>query len=147
MKGYLNHPEMTAAAVVDGWLHTSDMGKFDEEGYLYIVDRKKDMIITGAFNVYSASVENVISKHPRVKQVAVIGVPDEKWGETVIAVVVPDGEMDGDEILNYCKGKLNKYEIPKKIIFRDQIPATAVGKVDKKALRAPFWENRDRGVN
>jgi fatty-acyl-CoA synthase len=147
MKGYLNHPEMTAATVVDGWLHTSDMGKLDEEGYLYIVDRKKDMIITGAFNVYSASVENVISKHPKVKQVAVIGIPDEKWGETVTAVIVPDGEMTEEEVLGYCKGKLNKYEQPKVVIFREQIPVTAVGKIDKKALRAPYWEGKERGVN
>ena len=147
MKGYLNHPEMTASTVIDGWLHTGDMGKLDEEGYLYLVDRKKDMIITGAFNVYSASVENVISKHPKVKQVAVIGVPDEKWGEAVTAVIVADGDVAEEEILSFCKGKLNKYEQPKKIIFQPQIPVTAVGKIDKKALRAPYWEGRSRRVN
>jgi len=147
MKGYLNHPEMTAATVIDGWLHTGDMGKLDEEGYVYLVDRKKDMIITGAFNVYSASVENVISRHPRVKQVAVIGVPDEKWGEAVTAVVVADGDIEEKEILDFCRGKLNKYELPKKIVFQAQIPVTAVGKIDKKTLRAPFWEGKSRGVN
>jgi len=147
MKGYLNHPEMTASTIVDGWLHTGDMGKLDEEGYLYLVDRKKDMIITGAFNVYSASVENVISRHPKVKQVAVIGVPDEKWGEAVTAVVVSDGEVSENDILDFCRGKLNKYELPKKIVFQTQIPVTAVGKIDKKTLRAPFWEGKSRGVN
>lgn len=147
MKGYLNHPELTASTVIDGWLHTGDMGKFDNQGYMYIVDRKKDMIITGGFNVYSAAVENVICKHPKVKQVAVIGIPDEKWGELVTAVVVPQGDVSENEILAYCKGKLNKYEQPKKVIFQDQIPVTPVGKIDKKGLRAAYWEGKERGVN
>ena len=147
MKGYLNHPEMTAEVMRGSWLRSGDMGKMDEDGYVYIVDRKKDMIITGGFNVYCSSVENVISKHPKVKQVAVIGIPDEKWGESVTAIVISDGALSEEEILGFCKGKLNKYEQPKKVIFTDQIPATSIGKIDKKALRAPYWAGKGRSVN
>lgn len=147
MKGYLNKPGMTASVMKDGWLHTGDMGICDEEGYVYIVDRKKDMIISGGFNVYSATVENVLTSHPCIKQAAMIGIPDEKWGELVTAVVVPEGDVTEEEILAFCKGKLNSYEQPKKVVFKDQIPITSIGKVDKKTIRAPYWEGSDRAIN
>jgi fatty-acyl-CoA synthase/long-chain acyl-CoA synthetase len=147
MKGYLNNPDLTASVMRDGWLHTGDMGTFDEEGYVYIVDRKKDMVISGGFNVYSTTVENVLSRHPKVKQAAVIGIPDEKWGEKVTAVVVPDGDVSVEEILVFCKGRLNQYELPKQVVFQEQIPITGIGKVDKKALRAPFSKGSERAVN
>ena len=147
MKGYLNQPELTKATIVDGWLHTGDMGMVDKEGYVYIVDRKKDMIISGGMNVFCGTVENVLSKHPKVKQVAVIGIPDDKWGEAVIAIVVPDGDVTEEEILSFSKSKLNKYEQPKKIVFQQQMPLTAVAKIDKNALRAPYWQGKSRRVN
>jgi fatty-acyl-CoA synthase/long-chain acyl-CoA synthetase len=148
MKGYLNQPEINAKTISsDGWLHTGDMGKFDSEGYLYIVDRKKDMIISGGMNVYPAEVEAVISQHPKVKQVAVIAVPDDRWGESVTAVVVPDGEVAEKEIKEFCRGKLAKYAQPKTVVFQQNIPLTALGKIDKKAIKAPYWEGRERAVS
>jgi fatty-acyl-CoA synthase/long-chain acyl-CoA synthetase len=147
MKGYLNQPELTAKTLKGGWLHTGDMGKFDEEGYLYIVDRKKDMVVTGGMNVFSAEVEECIAKHPSVRQVAVIGIPDEKWGEAVTAVIVPNGEVSSDEIIQFCQGKLSKYAVPKNIFFKDSLPMTLIGKTDKKVLRAPYWKDADRMVH
>jgi len=147
MKGYHNLPEATAAAfTADGWLLTGDMGRMDEEGYLYIVDRKKDMIITGGMNVYSIEVEEVIYKHPKVSQVAVVGIPDPKWGEAVTAFVVPEGELDPEEILEYCRDKMAKYMCPKKVFIQNYLPLTLLGKVNKAELRAPFWEGRDRKI-
>lgn len=147
MKEYLNQPDVTAETLRGGWLHTGDMGRMDEEGYVYIMDRKKDMIISGGMNVYPAEVEAIISQHPRVKQVSVIGVPDDKWGETVTAVVVPNGTLEEGEIKEYCKGKLAKFAQPKKVVIQDSLPLTIIGKVDKKTLRAPYWQNADRGVH
>ena len=147
MKGYLNQKELTEATLKGGWLHTGDMGRLDEEGYLYIVDRKKDMIISGGMNIFPAEVEEVIRKHPKVKDVSVIGIPDEKWGEAVTACVVADGELSEDEIKSYCKGKLAKYAQPKNVVFKEQLPKTIIGKIDKKALREPYWEGKARRVN
>jgi fatty-acyl-CoA synthase len=147
MKGYLNQPEMSDATLKGGWLHTGDMGRMDEEGYLYIVDRKKDMIITGGMNVFPAEVEEIIRRHPKVKDVSVIGIPDEKWGEAVTACVVADGELSEDEIKTYCRGKLAKYAQPKSVVFREQLPKTIIGKIDKKALREPYWQGKTRRVN
>lgn len=148
MKGYLNQPEVTAKTIsADGWLHTGDMGRFDNDGYLYIVDRKKDMIISGGMNVYPAEVEAVISQHPKVKQVAVVAVPDDRWGESVTAIVVPNGEVDEKEIKEFCRGKLAKYAQPKMVVFQQSIPLTVLGKIDKKAIKAPYWEGRDRAVH
>jgi fatty-acyl-CoA synthase/long-chain acyl-CoA synthetase len=147
MKGYLNQPELTANTLKGGWLHTGDMGRFDEEGYLYIVDRKKDMVVTGGMNVFSAEVEECIAKHPKVKQVAVIGIPDEKWGEAVTAIIVPNGDISSDEIIQFCQGKLSKYAVPKNVFFKDSLPMTLIGKTDKKVLRAPYWKDKDRMVH
>jgi fatty-acyl-CoA synthase len=111
------------------------------------MDRKKDMIISGGMNVYPAEVEAAISQHPKVKQVSVIGVPDDKWGEIVMAVVVPNGTLEEGEIKEFCKGKLAKFAQPKKVVIQDSLPLTIIGKVDKKTLRAPYWQNVDRGVH
>jgi fatty-acyl-CoA synthase len=146
MKSYINLDEMTKETLEDGWLHTGDMGRVDEEGYVYIVDRKRDMVISGGMNVFPAEVEAVVRTHPRVKDVSVIGVPDDYWGEAVTACVVADGQVSGEEIIAFCKGKVAKYCVPKKVVFMDQLPKTIIGKIDKKALREPYWKGRERKV-
>ncbi len=147
--GYANKPEETAATLRDGWLCTGDLGRRDEHGYFYIVDRKKDMIISGGFNVYPKEVEQVLFQHPRVADVCVIGVPDDKWGETVKAVVVPTkGEAPAaDELIALVKERKGPVLAPKTVDFVDAIPLTTVGKHDKKALRESYWQDRARGVN
>lgn len=149
MPGYWRRPQETAEAIRNGWLYTGDMAYADEQGYLYLVDRKKDMIISGGMNVYSAAVEKVVAAHPAVAQVAVIGVPDDYWGEAVRAVVVlrPGMQATADEIISFCRERLSRYEVPKAIDFVSQLPLTPYGKIDKKALRAPFWQGRTRAVN
>lgn len=146
MNRYLNQPEQTAETLKNGWLHTGDMGRVDDEGYVYIVDRKRDMIISGGMNVFPAEVEGLISKHPRVKEVSVIGIPDDYWGEAVTACVVPNGEVTEDEIKAFCKGKVADYAQPKSVVFKDALPKTVLGKLDKKSLREPFWEGKQRRV-
>ncbi|MEO8059435.1 MAG: AMP-binding protein [Burkholderiales bacterium] len=148
MQHYLNQPELTAETLKDGWLHTGDMAYADDRGYLYIVDRKKDMVVTGGFNVYPRDVEDVIASHPAVAQVTVIGVPDPKWGEAVMAVVVCKGglSVSGDELMQLVKARKGPVQAPKKIVFVDRLPLTGLGKVDKKALRAPYWVDQLRQV-
>jgi fatty-acyl-CoA synthase len=133
---YWNNPEATTEALTDGWLHSGDLGRQDTEGYYYIVGRKKDMIITGGENVYPLEVEHVICSHPEVEEAAVIGLPDEKWGEVVTAVVVPRlGVSLTEEVLKaYCYERLGRYKVPKKIVFTEQLPKTPVGKINKKEL-------------
>ena len=141
MKGYYKAPEKTAEAIIDGWLHTGDIGHIDAEGYLHITDRKKDMLITGGFNVYPSEVEQVIWSHPAVQDCAVIGVPDEKWGEAVKAVVElnPGHSVTGPELIALCKEKLGSVKAPKSIDFVTALPRSQVGKVLKKDLRAQYW--------
>ena len=151
MKGYKDRPEETAAAFAGGWLHTGDVGKLDGEGFLYIVDRTKDMIVTGGFNVFPREVEDVLATHHTVGQVAVIGVPDEQWGEAVKAVVVLRPGVDQSAILvqelqALVKEAKGSVQAPKSIDFVDMIPVTPVGKPDKKALRALYWQDSERGV-
>jgi fatty-acyl-CoA synthase len=151
MKGYKDMPEQTAEAFAGGWLHTGDVGRLDEDGFLYIVDRTKDMIVTGGFNVFPREIEDVLATHEAVGQVVVIGVPDEKWGEAVKAVVVlrPDIEPSDDlvtQLQNLVKAAKGSVQAPKSIDFVDAIPLTPVGKPDKKAVRASYWEGADRGV-
>ncbi len=151
MQGYLNKPEQTAEALAGGWLHTGDIGRFDDEGFLYIVDRKKDMIVSGGFNVFPRETEDVLSAHDAVAQVAVIGVPDEKWGEAVKAVVVLKPGIEAsdsltEELTEQVKQAKGSVYAPKSIDYTDMIPNTAVGKPDKKALRAQYWEGKDRQV-
>ena len=136
MKGYWNRPDENAKTLVDGWLHTGDIAKMDEDGYVYIVDREKDLIIAGGYNIYPREVEEVIYENPKVSECAVIGVKDAHRGETVKAFIVKkDSSLTDAEIINFCKERLAVYKVPKIIEFRDELPLTLVGKVDKKALR------------
>jgi fatty-acyl-CoA synthase len=149
MAGYHGLPEQTAEAFAGGWMHTGDVGRLDDDGFLYIVDRKKDMIVTGGFNVFPREVEDVIATHPSVAQVAVIGVPDETWGEAVKAVVVPrPGEtIDPGALIALVKQAKGSVQAPKSVDVVDAIPLSPLGKPDKKALRAQYWGDRSRGVN
>jgi len=137
MKGYWNNPEATAAAIKDGWLYTGDIVMRDGEGYFYVVDRKKDMYISGAENVYPAEIEHFLRTHEAVQEVAVIGVPDEKWGESGMAFVVlrSGAVLPAEDLLAYCSGKLANYKIPKHIRFLDQLPKSDSGKILKRQLR------------
>lgn len=149
MKGYWNKPEQTAAALRDGWMHTGDGGYMDEHGYLYVVDRLKDMIITGGENVYTAEVENAIAKLPQVSMSAVIGVPDESWGERVHAVVVlrEGAALDEAQVIAHCKALIAGYKCPRSVEFRTELPLSPAGKLQKFVLREPFWAGRKREVN
>jgi long-chain acyl-CoA synthetase len=137
MKGYWNNPEETKLQLTDGWLHTGDVGQMDEDGYIYIVDRKKDMIIAGGFNIYPREVDEVLYQHPKVAEAIAVGVPDAYRGETVKAfVVLKQGETATDkEIIDFCKQKLAAYKVPKVVEFRTSIPKSAVGKILRKVLR------------
>jgi acyl-CoA synthetase (AMP-forming)/AMP-acid ligase II len=145
--GYFEMPEATAESVAHGWHHTGDVGRRDEHGYVYIVDRKKDMVVTGGFNVYSAEVEGAIMELEAVAECAVIGLPHDHWGEQVHAVVVKAGEVDEAAIVAHAKARLGSVKAPKTVAFVDAIPRTAAGKMDKKALRAPYWGEQARMVN
>ncbi len=141
-------PDLTAETLAHGWLHTGDVGVVDDEGYLYVVDRKKDMIVTGGFNVFSREVEDAISAHPAVAAVAVIGVPDPRWGEAVHALVTrrPGAGVEADELIALVRERKGPVFAPKAVEFVDALPVTGTGKVDKKVLRAPYWQGRDRSV-
>jgi len=149
MQGYWNKPDQTAEALAGGWLHTGDIAREDDEGYYTIVDRKKDMIVTGGFNVFPREIEDVISTHPSVAAVAVIGVPDDRWGEAVKAVVVPrpGAEVDTAELIELVKQAKGSMQAPKSIDVVDEIPVSPLGKADKKALRARYWQDTDRRVH
>ena len=150
MREYWRKPEETAAAFLDGWYHTGDAGYLDDEGYLFLVDRTKDMIVSGGENVYSTEVEQAIAAHPAVAQVAVIGVPDDTWGEAVHAVVVlkPDATATQEELVEHARGLIAGYKVPKAVTFREEpLPLSGAMKVLKRELRAPFWEGRERRVN
>ena len=147
MREYWNRPDETAEAMRGGWLHTGDLARRDEEGYLYIVDRTKDLIISGGFNVFPKEVEQALFGHPAVQDVCVIGVPDEKWGEAIKAVVVAPEGTDAAELQAWVKERKGSVMTPKSVDFVDALPLTAVGKHDKPALRRRYWEGRDRAVN
>jgi fatty-acyl-CoA synthase len=149
MSGYWDNPQATGEVLTDGWFHTGDGGVLDEEGCLTIVDRKKDVIITGGENVSSIEVEDCVFSHPAVSEVAVIGVPSERWGETIKAlVVVADGrQVTEEEIIAHCKSRLAGYKAPTSVEFRTEIPRTATGKIQKFKLRQEYWQERDRQVN
>ena len=150
MKGYWNMPEETARAITpDGWFKTGDAGYVDADGYVYIHDRVKDMIVSGGENVYPAEVENVLMGHPAIADVAVIGVPSEKWGETPKAIVVraPGAEVTEDEIMAYATERLAKFKCPTSVEWSDMLPRNPSGKILKKDLRAPYWEGKERMVN
>jgi acyl-CoA synthetase (AMP-forming)/AMP-acid ligase II len=140
--GYWNLPQETAEAFADGWLRTGDLAVVDAEGYVNIVDRRKDMIVTGGENVYSTEVENVLYMHPKVLEAAVFGVPDDKWGEAVTAAVVlrENETVSEQEIIQFCREYQAAYKTPKTIVFLDELPKTGSGKITKKALRDPYWK-------
>ena len=148
MKGYYRQPDKTAETIVDGWLHTGDIGHIDAEGYLHITDRKKDMIISGGFNIYPSEIEQVIWGHPAVQDCAVIGVPDDKWGEAVKAVVELNAgqSVSGDELITLCKDRLGSVKAPKTVDFVDTLPRSPAGKVLKKDLRARYWHDSTRKI-
>ncbi|MDO8705597.1 MAG: AMP-binding protein [Sulfuricaulis sp.] len=148
MEGYWQQEALTRAALVDDWLHTGDIARADHTGHLFIVDRKKDMIVSGGFNIYPREVEDVLSSDPSVAMAAVIGVPDAKWGEAVMAVVVakPGASVDTEGLIQRVKQMKGAQHAPKRIAVVDALPLTALGKVDKKALRAPHWTGMGREV-
>lgn len=149
MKGYWEREDATAETIRDGWLHTGDVGRTDEEGFFYIIDRKKDMIISGGENIYPAEVENALYEHPDVGEAAVIGIPDEKWGESVHAIVVPrEGALLTDEqVIEHSRDRLAKFKVPRSVEIRTEpLPRTPAGKVRKPELRAPYWEGHDKQI-
>jgi fatty-acyl-CoA synthase len=149
MKGYWNKADASAKALEGGWFRTGDAGYFDKDGYLYIHDRVKDMIVSGGENIYPAEVENAIFGHPAVADVAVIGVPDEKWGEAVKAIIVrkPGVAADASDIIAYARDRIAGYKLPKSVDFVDALPRNPTGKILRRELRAPYWEGRARQVN
>ncbi|MGH8447756.1 AMP-binding protein [Pseudomonas sp.] len=148
MKGYYKDPQKTAESIIDGWLHTGDIGHLDVDGYLHITDRKKDMIISGGFNVYPSEVEQVLWSHPAVRDCAVIGVPDEKWGEAVKAVIeLNEGHaVDTEALIVLCKDRLGSVKAPKTVDIVESLPRSPVGKVLKKDLRACYWQDASRKI-
>ncbi len=149
MKAYWNLPELTSAATAGGWFHTGDAGYFDTDGYLYIHDRIKDMIITGGENVYPAEVEAALLTHPAVSDAAVFAVPDADWGEAVRAIVVrkPQADVTDEALIAHLKGRIARYKVPKAVDFADALPRNGAGKVMKRVLREPFWAGLPRRVN
>ena len=149
MQGYLNKPEATAEVITeDGWFRTGDMGKVDAEGYVYVEDRLKDMIISGGENIYSPEIERVLAEHPAVAEVAIIGVPDDRWGETVKGVVSlkPDTEATEEELIAFCREHLAHYKCPKSVDIIQALPRNPTGKILKRDLRKPYWAGRDRST-
>ena len=150
MLGYWNRPDATAAAVRGGWMHTGDGGSMDAEGYVFLADRIKDMIISGGENIYSLEVEAVLVRHPSVRQCAVIGIPHPLWGEAVHAVVMrkPAASVTADDIIAFCKERIAHYKCPRSVHVQDEmLPLSGAGKILKRELRKPFWDNRERHVS
>jgi fatty-acyl-CoA synthase len=149
LRGYWDDPQASAAALEGGWFHTGDGGFIDEENHLNITDRKKDVIISGGENVSSFEVEDVLFSHEAVAEVAVIGVPDEQWGETVKALVVLVQEQQATEreLIDYCREKLAHYKCPTTVELRTELPRTATGKLQKFKLREPYWRGYDKNIN
>jgi long-chain acyl-CoA synthetase len=148
MIGYWNLPEATASALTeDGWFRSGDAG-YLRDGYLYIHDRVKDMIVSGGENIYPAEIENALMKHEGIADAAVIGVPDDKWGETpkAIVVTVPDVELTDAEVIEFARGQIARFKCPTSVEFVEAIPRNPSGKVLKRELRAPYWEGRSRNV-
>lgn len=149
MQGYWGKPEQTAEAIVDGWMHTGDGGYMDENGFVFVVDRVKDMIISGGENIYSAEVESVVSQHPLVSQCAAIGIPSDQWGETVHVVIVPASEdfsLTVEELRDFCREHIAGYKCPRSISVLEALPLSGAGKILKTELRKPFWDGRSNGV-
>lgn len=149
MLGYYKNPELTEEVLVDGWLFTGDLGYMDEDGFFYIVDRKRDIIISGGFNVYSLEVERALLAHPAVQECAVIGVPDQRWGEAVKAIVQlkPSAACEAADLIAFCKEQIGSLKAPKSVDFVAALPRSAVGKVLKRELKKKYWEGRDKMVS
>lgn len=148
MQGYWKQPELTAEALRGGYMHTGDLGTMDADGFVYVVDRLKDMIVSGGENIYSVEVEDVLRRHPEVMMCAVIGVPHELWGEAVHAVVVPreGAAPTAETILTHCRAHLSGYKLPRSVEFREAMPLSAANKILKSELRRPFWQGQGRNV-
>jgi acyl-CoA synthetase (AMP-forming)/AMP-acid ligase II len=148
MLGYYNLPEATASSLTDGWVHSGDAGYMDEEGYIYLKDRIKDMVVSGGENIYPVEVENAIAHHEAVADVAVIGVPDEKYGEALLAfVVLKEGaSLTVEEMIEFCRERIAGYKIPRKLEIIGEMPRNPSGKILKKELRKPYWEGIDRSI-
>jgi fatty-acyl-CoA synthase len=148
MKGYWRQPEATGAVIVDGWFHTGDMALLDSEGYIEVVDRKKDLIISGGENISSIEVEGFLYRHPAVLEAAVIAAPDERWGETVCALVVlkPGAEASEEELIEFCRAHLAHFKCPRRIQFIEALPRTATGKIQKNLLRDKYWGDQAKRV-
>jgi len=149
MKGYWLNQKATEETLKEGWIHTGDLGTMDADGYLFLVDRKKDMIISGGYNIYAREVEDVLHAHPAVSEAAVIGVPDESWGESIKAFVIlkPGKTATGEEIIAFTKERLASFKKPKSVEFVSKLPRTSVGKISKKDLRAPYWQGQERAIH
>jgi acyl-CoA synthetase (AMP-forming)/AMP-acid ligase II len=149
MKGYWNLSEETEKVLKDSWVYTGDLGYTDSKGYVFLVDRKKDMIISGGFNIYSKEIEEVISTHPQVKDVAVIGVPDEKWGEAVKAVIVvkEGAQVDETDIIEFCRNRMASLKKPKSVDFVKELPRNPYGKILKTVLKEPYWKEIERKIH
>jgi len=147
MAGYWNKPEATAAAIIDNWYHTGDIGMCDSQGYLYLVDRKKDVINSGGENVYSVEVEDVLYDHPLVLEAAVFAIPDRRWGEAVHAVVTTRGHVQPEELIKHCRDRIAPFKVPKSVtIAKEPLPKSAAGKIIKRALREPYWSGRNERI-
>jgi acyl-CoA synthetase (AMP-forming)/AMP-acid ligase II len=148
MLQYWKKPEDTQEVVKDGWLHTGDMGHYDERGFVYIVDRKKDMIVSGGENIYPREVEEILYQHPAVKEAVIIGIPDPYWVEGVHAVVVlkEGASLTSDELIDFCKKRIARYKAPKSVEFVESLPKTPSGKVLKRELREKHWAGLERRV-
>ena len=149
VSGYFNRPEETAKAFRDGWFHTGDLGRVDDAGYLYILGRKKDMVVTGGENVYPSEVEAVLYQHPKVHEAAVIGVPDDRYGEALFAVIAlaPGETLTTDEMIGYCRGRIGGYKIPRRLALVDALPKNAAGKVAKNELRRLYGADQPRSLS
>jgi long-chain acyl-CoA synthetase len=148
MLGYWERPAESAAARRDGWLRTGDAGYMDEDGFVFVVDRIKDMIITGGENVYSTEVENALANHPGVAGCALVGIPSDEWGESIHAFIVRKAghQVSAEDLVAHCDGQIANYKCPRSIDFLDALPMSGAGKVLKAKLRAPFWEGRSRRI-
>ena len=149
MKEYWQLPQETEETLKDGWLHTRDMARVDRDGYIYLVDRKSEMIISGGLNIYPNEVEQVLYEHPAILEAAVFGVPDKDWGEAVKAVVALKPSMNAteQELIAFCKSRLTSYKKPKSIDFIPSLPKSPEGKVLRRAMREPYWKGHDRRIN
>jgi acyl-CoA synthetase (AMP-forming)/AMP-acid ligase II len=149
MLGYWNDPEGTSAVIRDGWFHTGDVAVVDRDGYIHIVDRMKDIIISGGENISSVEIEKALYEHPAVLESAVIGVPDDLWGEAPMALVTlkPGASVTAAELIDFCRSKMAHYKVPRSVDFRVELPKGGTGKILKAQLRAPFWEEQERKVH